>query len=451
MFRKILIANRGEIALRVIRACREMGIASVAVYSQADADSLHVRFADEAVCIGPPPAQESYLNIPRLIGAAEISGADAIHPGYGFLAENAQFAEICEDSGISFIGPSAETISRMGDKALARRTMMEAGVPVVPGSPGVLRDEAHALEEAQKVGLPVMLKAAAGGGGKGMRIARAPDELSRGYALARVEAETAFGNGALYLERFLENPRHIEIQIIGCRDGTVLTFGERDCSIQRRHQKLIEESPSPAVDPELREALARSARRGAEQVGYVGAGTVEFLVEGGDFYFMEMNTRIQVEHPITEEVYGVDLVKEQIRAVAGEKPLWKPRPPRGHAIECRINAEDPDIGFVPSPGEITALHIPGGIGIRVDTHAYAGYIIPPYYDSLIAKLVAFGEDREEALRRMDRALEEFVVEGVHTTISLHRKMINTPRFASGDYDTTFMESFLKEASEVKQA
>ncbi len=442
MFRKILVANRGEIALRVIRACQELGISTVAVYSQADADSLHVRFADEAVCIGTPKASESYLNIPRLIGAAEISGADAIHPGYGFLAENAQFAEICDDSGITFIGPSADTISRMGDKALAKKTMVEAGVPVLPGSKGILEDDNHALKEAMKIGFPVMLKASAGGGGKGMRIIKSIEELSRGYSMARVEAETAFNDGSLYLEKYLEAPRHIEIQVMGYSDGTVLAFGERDCSIQRRHQKLIEESPSPVVYPDLRKALSDAARKASQAVDYIGAGTVEFLVDKGNFFFMEMNTRIQVEHPITEFVYNVDLVKEQILAAAGEKPHWKPRPPQGHAIECRINAEDPDTGFVPSPGRITGYNVPGGPGIRVDTHAYTGYVIPPYYDSLVAKLIAYGNDREEALKRMERALDEFIIEGIATTIPLHKRLVIDPVFVSGQYQTTFLEHYL---------
>ena len=441
MFRKILIANRGEIALRVVRACKELGISSVAVYSQADADALHVRFADEAICIGPPRAMDSYLNIPHLIGAAEIAGADAIHPGYGFLAENPQFAEVCQDSGMTFIGPKPETIQMMGDKALARRTMADAGVSILPGSEGVLKDEKDALEQAAKIGYPVILKAAGGGGGKGMRVVRAPDELPRSYGMAHVEAEMAFGNGEIYLEKYLEHPRHIEVQVMGYNDGTVLTFGERDCSIQRRHQKLVEESPSPVVTPELRRKLTAAAIKGATAAKYLGAGTVEFLLEGADFYFMEMNTRIQVEHPVSEMVYRVDLVKEQIMAVAGEIRRDKTPKSEGHAIECRINAEDPEHGFTPSPGTITAFHVPGGNGIRVDTHAYAGCFIPPYYDSLIAKLIAFGNDREEALRRMSRALEEFIVEGISTTIPLHQKIITSPQFSAGNYDTTFMEEF----------
>ena len=439
MFKKILIANRGEIALRIIRACREMRIGTVAVFSQADADALHVKFADEAVCIGPPPSRQSYLHIPSIIGAAEISGADAIHPGYGFLAENAQFVEICVESDLQFIGPSADTITRMGNKALARNTMVEAGIPVLPGSDGILADEKHALSEAQRVGFPVILKASAGGGGKGMRVVRTPEEVGRSFTMARVEAETAFNDGSIYIERYLENPRHIEIQIMGYADGTIRTYGERDCSVQRRHQKLIEESPSPAISEELRQQLCEAAVIGAKAVDYVGAGTIEFLFDKGEFFFMEMNTRLQVEHPVTELVCRADLVKEQIRAVAGEKPSLEYFQPHGHAIECRINAENPDRGFIPSPGRITSFHVPGGMGIRVDTHAYQGYVIPPYYDSLIAKLIAFGNDREEALRRMDRALDEFIIEGVETTISFHKRVINNATFESGVYDTSFLE------------
>jgi len=443
MFKKVLVANRGEIALRIIRACRELGIQTVAVYSQADADSLHVRFADEAVCIGPPRGKDSYLNIPRLIGAAEITNSDAIHPGYGFLAENAQFAEICRESNITFIGPSPETITRMGDKALARQTMVAAGVPILPGVEGVLRDEEHALSEAARVGYPVIIKAVAGGGGKGMRIVRNAEELPRNFNMARVEAETSFSNGDVYLERYLENPRHIEIQVMGYTDGHVVTFGERDCSIQRRHQKLIEEAPSPAITPELRKKLCAAAVKGSESVGYVGAGTLEFLYQDGEFFFMEMNTRIQVEHPVSEMVNRMDLVKEMILAVAGKESLKKSPAIEGHAIECRINAEDPEKGFIPSPGQITTFHVPGGMGIRVDTHAYAGYKIPPYYDSLIAKLIAFGNDRAEAIARMSRALDEFIVEGVATTIPLHRRILASKEFASGEYQTTFMEKFLE--------
>lgn len=441
MYQKILVANRGEIALRVIRACKEMGVASVGVYSEADADALHVKFADEVVCIGPAQSRQSYLNIPRIIGAAEISGADAIHPGYGFLAENAQFAEICAESDLDFIGPSADTIARMGNKSLARKTMSDAGVPVLPGSIAVLRDENEALAEAERIGFPIILKASAGGGGKGMRIVRKPEEISRLFTMARVEAQTAFNDGDIYIEKYLENPRHIEVQIMGYSDSTILTFGERDCSIQRRHQKLIEESPSPAVSPELRRALSEAAVAGAKAVNYVGAGTFEFLYEKGEFYFMEMNARIQVEHPVSEMVNQFDLVKEQILSCSGQAPPSTQNfIPKGHAIECRINAENPAKGFVPCPGKITSFHVPGGMGVRVDTHAYAGYVIPPYYDSLIAKLITFGNSRDEALRRMDRALCEFIVEGIETTISLHQTLINDPKFIEGDYDTTFIEN-----------
>jgi len=443
VFKKILIANRGEIALRIIRACRELSIKTVAVYSQADATSLHVRFADEAVCIGPSRSKDSYLNIPRLIGAAEITNADAIHPGYGFLAENAQFAEMCAESNITFIGPSAAVITRMGDKALAKKTMSDAGVPILPGTKDVVKDETQALAAAEQIGYPVIIKAVAGGGGKGMRIVRNPGELPRSLGMARVEAETAFTNGDVYIERYLENPRHIEVQVMGYSDGRALAFGERDCSIQRRHQKLVEESPSPAMTPRLRKNLLAAAIKGAESVGYIGAGTLEFLYQDGEFFFMEMNTRIQVEHPVSEQVFRTDLLKEMILAVAGAPSRKSVPSPEGHAIECRINAEDPDRGFIPSPGEITAFHAPGGIGIRVDTHVYSGYQIPPFYDSLIAKLIAFGVDREEARMRMLRALDEFIIEGVATTIPLHKKILASKEFASGQYQTTFMERFLE--------
>ncbi|MBM3326981.1 MAG: acetyl-CoA carboxylase biotin carboxylase subunit [Calditrichaeota bacterium] len=445
MFKKILIANRGEIALRVIRACRELGVKTVAVYSQADADALHIRFADEAVCIGPAKSKDSYLFIPRIIGAAEITGADALHPGYGFLAENAQFAEMCIASDIAFIGPSPETIRRMGDKALARRTMAEAGVPILPGSKEVVKNEEDALQAAEQVGYPVILKASAGGGGKGMRIVRSPEELPRSLGMAKVEAETAFSDGSVYIERYLERPRHIEVQVMGYTDGKALTFGERDCSIQRRHQKLIEEAPSPVVKPELRQKLLAAAVKGAESVGYIGAGTIEFLLQDNEFYFMEMNTRIQVEHPVTEMIFRHDLVKEQIQAAAGKPHPQSIRQPEGHAIECRINAEDPNRGFTPSPGQVTSFHIPGGMGIRVDTHVYAGYVIPPHYDSLIAKLIAFGNDREEAVQRMLRALDEFIIEGIATTIPLHKRILQDNRFRSGEYSTAFMGQFLENA------
>jgi acetyl-CoA carboxylase, biotin carboxylase subunit len=442
LFKKILIANRGEIALRIIRAAHELGIKTVAVYSEADRESLHVRFADEAVCIGPAASKESYLNIPRLIAAAEVTNADSIHPGYGFLSENANFAEICASSGIIFIGPSPEAITAMGDKAFAKETMKRAGVPVVPGSEGVVSDLNEARKNALEIGFPVIIKATAGGGGRGMRIVRSEDELENAFFTASHEAETAFGNRAVYIEKYIEEPRHIEIQIMGDKAGTVLHFGERDCSIQRRHQKLLEESPSPALSPELREAMGMAAIKGAKSAKYIGAGTIEFLLDKNkNFYFMEMNTRIQVEHPVTEEVYGVDLVKMQLQVVAGErlkrqkiKPLW-------HAIECRINAEDPSAGFRPSPGHITSLHFPGGFGVRVDSHAYAGYYISPYYDSLIAKLIVKGKNREEAISRMHRALDEFVIEGIKTTIPFHKKLMKNEKFQSGIFDTNFIETF----------
>jgi len=443
LFKKILIANRGEIALRIIRTCKELGIKTVAVYSEADRYSLHVRFADEAVCIGPGPSKESYLNIPRIIAAAEITNAEAIHPGYGFLAENAMFAEICESSGIKFIGPTPEAIEAMGDKALAKETMKKAGVPVIPGSDGVVNSLEEAREIANEIGFPIMLKAAAGGGGKGMRMVKSEDELENAWQTARAEAEAAFGNPALYIEKFIERPRHIEIQILADEHGNVIHLGERDCSIQRRHQKLVEESPSPIVTPELREAMGQAAVKGAKSVKYRNAGTIEFLVDkNGNFYFMEMNTRIQVEHPVTEMVYGIDIVREQIRIAAGEKLGIKQRQlkPNGHAIECRINAEDPFNGFRPSPGKITALHFPGGFGVRVDSHIYQEYVIPPYYDSMIAKLIVHARTRDEAIARMLRALEEFVIEGVHTTIPFHIKLLNSPEFRSGvDYDTKFID------------
>jgi len=451
MFRKILIANRGEIALRVIRACRELGIRTVAVYSEADRESLHVRFADEDICIGPPQARDSYLNIPRLIAAAEISGADAIHPGYGFLAENAEFAEICERSGIIFIGPTPEQIRLMGDKAVARRTMAEVGVPTVPGSDGAVADAETALGIAREIGFPVIIKAAAGGGGKGMRVATDEASFDAQFRIAQNEARAAFGDPSVYIERYLQRPRHIEFQVLGDRHGRIVHLGERECSIQRRHQKLIEEAPSPALTPELRRAIGESAIRGAAAIGYFSAGTMEFLLdEDGQYYFMEMNTRIQVEHPVTELVTGVDLIKEQIRVAAGE-PLSIPPGTevelRGHAIECRINAEDPARNFQPSPGVITILHPPGGPGVRVDTHVYAGYRVPPYYDSLLAKLIVHGRDRDEAIARMNWALESFVIEGVHTTAPFLLDIIQDPDFIAGDFDTRFLERrFAREAS-----
>src|ERR671917_768953 len=411
MFKKVLIANRGEIALRVIRACRELGVQTVAVYSEADRESLHVRFADDDVCIGPAPARDSYLKIPRIIAAAEITGADAIHPGYGFLAENAEFAETCAASNITFIGPTAAQIRVMGDKAAARRQMMQVGVPVVPGTPGPVEDVDEALGFAREIGFPVIIKAAAGGGGKGMRVAQDPDDFARSFQLARSEALSAFGNGDVYVEKYLTRPRHVEFQILGDRHGNVIHVGERDCSVQRRHQKLIEEAPSPAVTPLLRKRMGDAAVAGAKAIDYVGAGTIEMLLDqDGSFYFMEMNTRIQVEHPVTEMLTGVDLVKEQIRVAAGHPLGVHELPPlRGHVIECRVNAEDPVRNFQPSPGKIQTFHPPGGPGVRLDTHAYAGYTVPPYYDSLIAKLIVQGRDRDEALRRMQLALETFVI------------------------------------------
>ncbi len=441
MFRKVLIANRGEIALRVIRACRELGVQTVAVYSEADRESLHVRFADDDVCIGPPPGRESYLNIPRLIAAAEITGADAIHPGYGFLAENAEFAETCAASNITFIGPTAEQIRVMGDKAAARRAMSEVGVPIVPGTPGPVEDADEALAFAEQIGFPVIIKAAAGGGGKGMRVANDADDFARSFQLARSEALSAFGNGDVYVEKYLARPRHVEFQILGDTHGNVIHLGERDCSVQRRHQKLVEEAPSPAMTPELRAAMGEAAVRGAKAIDYVGAGTIEMLLnEDRSFYFMEMNTRIQVEHPVTEMLTGVDLVKEQIRVAAGLPMRVTELPPlRGHVIECRVNAEDPARNFQPSPGHIITYHPPGGPGVRIDSHVYAGYTVPPYYDSLIAKLIVQGSDREEALTRMRLALESFVVEGVQTTMPFLARVMQHPQFRAGDIDTKWLE------------
>jgi acetyl-CoA carboxylase biotin carboxylase subunit len=442
MFDKILIANRGEIALRVIRACKEMGVRTVAVYSEADRDSLHVRFADEIVCIGPPRATESYLNAPRIISAAEVTGAEAIHPGYGFLAENADFAEACESCGLKFIGPGADLISKMGDKAAAREAMLKAGVPVVPGSLGAVDSVEDALSVAREIGYPVMIKASGGGGGKGMRLARDDEELGKAFEAAAGEAEASFGNREVYLEKLIQAPRHIEMQVLCDSMGGSVYLGERDCSVQRKHQKLIEEAPSPAVDEELRLKLGDAAIRGAVSVGYENAGTVEFLMDSdGSFYFIEMNTRVQVEHCVTEMITGIDIVREQIRIAAGE-PLsvtQKDVTITGHAIECRINAEDPDRNFAPSPGTIEAINIPGGPGIRVDTHAYAQYVIPAFYDSLIAKLVAYGPDRARAVERMLRALDEFIVEGVHTTIPFHRKAVESDLFRSGNFDTRFVD------------
>ncbi len=440
MFNKVLIANRGEIALRIIRVCRDLGIKSVAVYSEADRDSLHVKFADEAVCIGPAQSKESYLHMPRLISAAEITNADAIHPGYGFLAENAQFAEICGSQGLKFIGPSPEAITAMGDKALAKDTMKKAGVPVVPGSDGVVKDPKEGLEIANVIGFPVMIKASAGGGGKGMRIVRDATEFDKMFQMASNEAGSAFNNSDVYIEKFVDEPRHIEIQVFGDQHGNVVHLNERDCTVQRRHQKLIEESPSPFVDAVMREKMGAAAVKGAKGVKYEGAGTIEFIVDKDkNFYFMEMNTRIQVEHPVTEEVTGLDLIRLQLQVAAGERIRKKEFKSKGHAIECRINAEDPDHDFRPSPGEIKSFHLPGGYGVRCDTHCYAGYRIPPFYDSLMAKLIVFAPTRDEALNKMSSALEEFTVEGVHTTIPFHRRVMRNPVFRSGMYDTSFIE------------
>ena len=441
MFRKILVANRGEIALRVMRACKELGIATVAVHSEADEGALHAKFADEAVCIGPAPAGRSYLDVKAILAACELTGSEAVHPGYGFLAENAEFAEICETHNLVFIGPTADMMRMMGDKASARQAMAAAGVPVIPGSDGAVADE-EAVEVAEGLEYPVMIKASAGGGGKGMRMAASPDELETGLRMARAEAEAAFGDSEIYLEKLIVNPRHVEFQVLGDNTGSVIHLGERDCSIQRRHQKLIEESPSPAVDDDLRSRMGEAATRGAGSVGYRSAGTVEFLLtEDGSFYFMEMNTRIQVEHPVTELVTGIDLIKEQLRVAAGEGLRFTQDEItlRGHAIECRINAEDPDHDFAPRPGHVSDFYVPGGPGIRVDTHVYSGYDIPPYYDSMIAKLLAHGNTREEAIARMRRALDEFVIDGVPTTIPFHRKMMDDPDFVSGRFDTGTLE------------
>jgi acetyl-CoA carboxylase, biotin carboxylase subunit len=444
LFKKILIANRGEIALRIIRTCKELGIKSVAVYSEADRESLHVTFADEAVCIGPPSSKESYLKIPSIISAAHVTGADAIHPGYGFLAENAYFSEICAESGIKFIGPSPDMIKAMGDKAFAKDTMKKNGVPVIPGSDGIVASAEEGVEIAKEIGFPVIIKPSAGGGGKGMRVVSEESEFLIAFQTARNEAESFFGNPDVYIEKFLENPRHIEIQIMGDMHGNVYHFGERDCSVQRRHQKLIEESPSPFIDDALRNKMGDAAVLGAKSVNYEGAGTIEFLVDKHkNFYFMEMNTRIQVEHPVTELVYGVDLVRQQILVAAGEKLDRLPREPFGHAIEFRINAEDPDQNFRPSPGKILSLNFPGGFGVRIDSTIYVSYTIPPFYDSLIAKLIVWGSDREHAIARGKRSLEEFVIEGIKTTIPFHLKVLEDKRFKSGNFDTGFLDDFIK--------
>lgn len=442
MFKKILIANRGEIALRVIRTCREMGIKTVAVYSTADAESLHVRFADEAVCIGPPASNQSYLKMSNIIAAAEITNADAIHPGYGFLSENAKFSKICQESGIKFIGASPEMIEKMGDKATAKATMKEAGVPTIPGSEGLLESFEEAKKLAKEIGYPVMLKATAGGGGKGMRAVWKPEDLEKAWESARQEAGAAFGNDGMYMEKLIEEPRHIEIQIVGDAYGKACHLSERDCSVQRRHQKLTEETPSPFMTPELREKMGAAAVKAAEFIKYEGAGTVEFLVDKHrNFYFMEMNTRIQVEHPITEQVIDYDLIREQILVAAGVKISGKNYYPNLHSIECRINAEDPYNDFRPSPGKITTFHAPGGHGVRLDTHVYDGYVIPPNYDSMIAKLITTAQTREEAIAKMKRALDEFVIEGIKTTIPFHRQLMDNPDYVAGNYTTKFMESF----------
>ncbi|GBF11034.1 acetyl-CoA carboxylase biotin carboxylase subunit [Tepidibacillus sp. HK-1] len=441
MFHKVLIANRGEIAVRIIRACREMGIFTVAVYSEADRDSLHVKMADEAYCIGPTASRDSYLNFANIISVAKLTEADAIHPGYGFLAENADFAEVCSSFQIEFIGPTPDAIQKMGEKAVAKDTMKKAGVPVVPGSDGLIEDVEEAIQLAKEIGYPVIIKATAGGGGKGMRVAYNDEELRKSIRMAQQEAKSAFGNSGVYLEKYLEEPRHIEIQIIGDKYGNVVHLGERDCSIQRRHQKLIEEAPSPALTKELREKMGEAAVRAAKAVNYHGAGTIEFLLDKDQFYFMEMNTRIQVEHPVTELVTGVDLIKEQIRVAAGEPLSFNQEDIQfnGWAIECRINAEDPFKNFMPSPGKINFYLPPGGLGVRLDSAAYPGYTISPFYDSMIAKLIVWGRDRDEAISRMKRALDEFTVEGVKTTIPFHLKLLNHELFIKGDFDTKFLE------------
>ncbi|MCE2844270.1 MAG: acetyl-CoA carboxylase biotin carboxylase subunit [Sediminibacterium sp.] len=442
MFKKILIANRGEIALRIIRTCREMGIKTVAVYSTADKDSLHVKFADEAVCIGGPKSAESYLNIPHIMAACEITNADAVHPGYGFLAENAKFAQICADHGIKFIGPTPEMINKMGDKITAKETMIKAGVPVVPGGEGLLESVDAAKKLAKEIVYPVIIKATAGGGGKGMRVVWSEADLEKAYNDAKMEAAASFKNDGLYMEKFVEEPRHIEIQVAGDQFGNVCHLSERDCSIQRRHQKLVEESPSPFMTPELRQRMGEAAIKAAAAINYESVGTIEFLVDKHrNFYFMEMNTRIQVEHCVTEEVVSYDLIKEQIKIAAGEKISGKNYEPQLHAIECRINAEDPYNDFRPSPGKITVLHTPGGHGVRVDSHVYAGYVIPPYYDSMIGKLITVAQTREEAINTMYRALSEYVIEGVKTTIPFHLQLMQNEDFRKGNFTTKFLESF----------
>lgn len=442
--KKVLIANRGEIALRVIRACQELDIPTVAVYSQADADSLHVKLADESYCIGPPSSQRSYLHIPALISTAVVTGADAIHPGYGFLSENANFAGICEEHRIKFIGPSQSAITNMGDKSSARETMRKAGVPVVPGSNGLIKSDSEAFSLAEEIGYPIIIKATAGGGGRGMRIARDPGELGQALNSARSEAAASFGDGGVYIEKYLKPIRHVEIQVMADSHGNCIHLGERDCSVQRRHQKLIEESPSPALTEEMRQKMGHAAVLAAREINYEGAGTVEFIFTGDSFYFMEMNTRIQVEHPVTEMITGVDLIKEQIRVAQGEKLSIKQEDLqfRGHAIECRINAEDPDKNFLPSPGTIEAYITPGGPGVRVDSHCYPGYKIPPFYDSLVSKLVVWGNNREEAIQRMQRALDEYAITGIKTTIPFHQTVLAHSVFQAGDVTTDFIEKYM---------
>ena len=450
MFNKVLIANRGEIALRIIRTCREMNIKTVAIYSTADRDSLHVRFADEAVCIGPPSSTDSYLSIPSIMAAAEITNADAIHPGYGFLAENADFAEICNEYGIKFIGPSPDMIRKMGDKITAKETMIKANVPVVPGSGGLIKEIESSLVKAEEIGYPVILKATAGGGGKGMRIVWAPDEFEHAWKTASREAEASFGNSGMYMEKYIEEPRHVEIQIAGDQFGKVCHLSERECSIQRRHQKLVEECPSPFLDEELRERMGQSAIKAGESIRYEGVGTVEFLVDKyKNYYFMEMNTRIQVEHPVTEEVIDFDLIKEQIKIAAGEKISGKNYYPKMHAIEVRINAEDVYNDFRPSPGKISSFHSSKGHGVRVDTHVYAGYQIPPFYDSMIAKLICRAQTRDECITKMERALDEFIIEGVKTTIPFHKQLMKDERFRSGNFHTGFLNDFEMKPEEIK--
>ena len=443
MFKKVLIANRGEIALRIIRACHELNIKTVAVYSTVDEDSLHVKFADEAVCIGPAPSKDSYLNIPNIIAACEITGSDAIHPGYGFLSESAQFSQICQNNGFTFLGPNADIIDSMGNKAKAKRTMKNAGVPVIPGGDGILQGPEDALAKAEKMGYPVMLKASAGGGGRGMRLVKKSSEVIPAFKSANQEAVTSFGNGDIYIEKFIQNPRHIEVQILADSHGNAIHLGERECSIQRRHQKLIEESPSPLVDVATRKKIGSAAVAGAKSVNYVGVGTIEFLMDADkNFYFMEMNTRIQVEHPVTEMVTGIDLIKQQIKMHAGEKcPILNDFKLRGHSIECRINAEDPSNNFMPFPGKIKNFHMPGGKGVRVDSHAYAGYIIPTHYDSMIGKIIVHAKNRSRAVTRMQRALEETIIDGPKTTIPYQMAIMRDAKFKSGDFDTGFLENF----------